>query len=364
LTAKRIRVYLVICQIQEYKRGVFPVCKTVTGIEKFPIFEAAVFYFTRLKNQLLTLMRKALLIGIDNYPSSPLKSCIRDAFELAKLLELNGDDSPNFDVRLLTDVPSKSLLLGHIKNLFNSDHDVVLFYYAGHGHINSMGSYLVTPDSRMNDEGVSMQDILKIANRSAAKNKIIILDCCHSGAMGTPDGSMAELAEGVTILAASRSSESSVELNGHGVFTNLLLNALQGGAADISGCITPGNIYAYIDRALGSWDQRPVFKTNITRFVSLRKMAPQVPIDLLRLLANYFPEPGYHYPLDPEHEKTFVQSLPEKTEVFEHLQQYESVGLVVPVGEKHMYWAAMRNQACRLTPLGHHYWQLVKSKRI
>ena len=36
------------------------------------------------------------------------------------------------------------------------------------------------------DEGVSMDEILSLANQSKAKDKVILLDCCHSGALGTP----------------------------------------------------------------------------------------------------------------------------------------------------------------------------------
>jgi hypothetical protein len=41
-------------------------------------------------------MKKALIVGIDNYQSSPLKGCVNDANAIAKTLETNGDDSPNF----------------------------------------------------------------------------------------------------------------------------------------------------------------------------------------------------------------------------------------------------------------------------
>jgi hypothetical protein len=55
-------------------------------------------------------------------------------------------------------------------------------FNSGHGFINSLGDYIVTTDFEKYDEGVSMDDILKFANLSKAKDKIIILDCCHSGA--------------------------------------------------------------------------------------------------------------------------------------------------------------------------------------
>ena len=43
-------------------------------------------------------------------------------------------------------------------------------------YIDSLGGYIVTPDYAPADWGISMQDILSIANQSHCKNKIIILD--------------------------------------------------------------------------------------------------------------------------------------------------------------------------------------------
>jgi len=49
-----------------------------------------------------------------------------------------------------------------------------------------------------------MDEILIITNQSEVKNKIIILDCCHSGALGSSSitGNMPHIAEGVSILTA------------------------------------------------------------------------------------------------------------------------------------------------------------------
>ena len=46
------------------------------------------------------------------------------------------------------------------------------------------------------------------------------------------------------------------------------------------------------------------------------------------------------------------------------LQKLESVDLVEPVDEEHMYFAAMNSKSCRLTPLGKYYWKLLKDDRI
>ena len=169
-----------------------------------------------------------------------------------------------------------------------------------------------------------MDEILKIANDSKAKDKIIILDCCHSGAFGSPaisGGVASQIIEGVVVLTASRDSEVALEVNGHGLFTSLMLDALQGGAADLRGHITPGSVYAYIDQALGAWDQRPVFKTNVTRFTSLRTINPPVSLELLRKIVEYFPTPQQEHPLDPSYEFTNEGiATPEHVDIFKNLQ--------------------------------------------
>ena len=47
-------------------------------------------------------MRKALVVGIINYPISPLTGCVNDANSIANVFESNGDGSPNFSIKLVT----------------------------------------------------------------------------------------------------------------------------------------------------------------------------------------------------------------------------------------------------------------------
>lgn len=315
-------------------------------------------------------MKKALIIGINDYPSSPLHGCVNDATALGAILESNGDGSPNFGVRMITSPAStitRPVLREAIELLFAGDSEMVLLYFSGHGYIKSTGGYLVTTDARKYDEGVSMDDILTLANHSKAKNKVIIFDCCHSGAMGTPaivGNDIAQLAEGMSVLTASRDSESALEVNGAGVFTSLLIDALKGGAADIRGNITPGSLYAYVDEALGAWDQRPIFKTNVTSFTTLRRITPKVPFETLRKITQYFPTPESEHSLNPTYEDTEPTAIPENVKIFKDLQKFQSVGLVVPVDAEFMYFAAINSTSCRLTALGYQYWRLVNEKKL
>ncbi|MFD2170064.1 caspase family protein [Tumebacillus lipolyticus] len=317
-------------------------------------------------------MRKALVVGINNYPTAPLYGCVNDAVNMQGVLRKNGDGSPNFDVKLLVsdhrgDQLKKAELKEQIEALFQGDSEVALLYFSGHGLVNSTGGYIVTSDYSRYDEGISMDDILIFANNSNAKNKVIIFDCCHSGAFGSPalaEGRLAQLSDGLTILTASKSSEVAMERGGSGVFTSLLIDALDGGAADLRGYITPGSLYSYVDEALGAWDQRPIFKTNVSRFVQLRRVKPPISLEVLREITNYFPSPEHHIPLDPTYEFTEEGHVEENVKIFKDLQKMESVGLVVPVDEEHMYFAAMNSKGCRLTALGYQYWRLVKENKI
>lgn len=321
-------------------------------------------------------MKKALVIGINNYPTAPLSGAINDANKISELLRLNENDETNFEVKQINDIQSRGELLEEITAFFKITADMGLIYFAGHGYVNELGGFIVTPDHKRYNEGIAMNDILSLANTSQIRNKIIILDCCKSGVFGEPNlgSSITPIYSGISILTACRDNEPAKEINGHGVFTNLLIEGLKGGAADIRGHISPGGLYAYIDQALGAHEQRPVFKTNVTEFVKLRSVVSQIPLSVVRKLTEYFQSPSDILQLDPSFE--FTNSVDvihevkepfanaENVSTFKNLQKLESVGLIVPIGEEHMYFAAMNSKTCRLTSLGHHYWRLVREGKI
>lgn len=327
-------------------------------------------------------MRRALLVGINNYPTPyQLTGCIEDIDSLSSAIERHGDDSKNFDVQKMPDELDSITVRQQIQQLFHDDADVALFYFSGHGYIDANGGQLVFPSDISNGShgniGIQMSEIMDIVNTSKVKNKIIILDCCYSGDIGkiSPTSSGSKLEPGVSILTACRENETATELGGHGLFTELLCSALNGGAADFSGNITIGSVYAYIDRSLGAWDQRPVFKTNVSEFISIKNVIPKVPNNEIRSIIQLFNTPETYLNLDPSFEDTNSPQAQNKQLVepyadaenvqkFKLLQKLQSIGFVEPVGEQFMYFAAMRSKQCRLTNLGKFYWRLAKNNRI
>ena len=326
-------------------------------------------------------MRKALVVGINYYEHpnvSPLFGCVDDAHAVKSVLERHSDGTVNFGVKLLTgtgptDVVSRTDLRDHIRELFAGDSEIALFYFAGHGHIEATGGYILASDSKTGDDGIPLSEVLTFANQSAARNTIVVLDSCHSGIAGSRPSvpTTAELKEGLTILTASTAEQYATEVAGAGVFTTLFVDGLNGAAGNLVGDVTPGSVYAHIDQSLGPWDQRPVFKTNVKSFVSLRKVQPPISLAELQRIGEFFPSPGFEFPLDPSFEPergsddtTVPAPDPVNTAKFAILQKYNRVNLLVPVDAPHMWHAAIGSKTCKLTVLGEHYRRLVEKGQI
>ncbi len=319
-------------------------------------------------------MRRALCVGIDEYGDSSLRGCVSDATSMATVLGRHQDGSPNFDCRLLTaplgagvEIVTRPLLREHLARLFKDPAEIALLHFSGHGTVNNLDGYLVSQDAKIYDEGVAMAEILKLANESNAREVVILLDCCFSGSLGNPpavDNARALLREGLSILTASRGDQPSVEVAGGGVFTSLVVDALEGGAADLLGSVTAPAIYAYIEAALGAWEQRPLFKSHVSRLLSLRCCIPPIDRSILRDLPKLFPLPAEDIPLDPSFEPTAQANDHNKVALFSKLQALNRVHLVVPIDAPHMYEAAMQSKGCRLTPSGRYYWRLARDARI
>jgi len=290
---------------------------------------------------------------------------------MEEVLKKHQDGSRNFDCKKLL-APTQSITKAsrkrNVEELFAYQTDIALFYFSGHGTENNLGGYLVTQDARAYDE------VLTLANISKAHEVVIILDCCYSGVFGSVpalSNSAINLREGISVLTASSADQPSMEVSGNGIFTKLVYEALQGGASDVLGNVTVASVYAYADQILGAWDQRPLLKSHVSKLLPLRRCKPQVDPSILRLLSDYFETSDYTYPLDPSYEWDKHEAGPdyqtrnhEHELIFKHFQKYRDAHLLVPVGEEHLYYAAVRSKACKLTALGQFYWTLAKQGRI
>lgn len=366
------------------------------------------------------MARMALIVGINSYQNlKQLHGCVNDAESVYALLSKNDDaekpeyGSKNFECKLITKedrfvqsevvhnekknlaIFNKTILRDEIKDLFETEGlELALFYFSGHGLIDSDGGYICPPETKTADDCIPLNKIVEWASKSPATNKVIIIDSCHSGAIGeNQDNKTSTLGKNMTLLASSTATQYSSEENDQGLFTGLMLLGLEGAAANIIGDVTPASIYSHIDQSLGRWyKQRPIFKSNVSAFVVLRKAKPPIALKDLKEIVKLFPSQTNelpdgstevkatykHFlnetyePEDSERHKRFKDARePDKENCrkFAMLQKYNRVYLVVPKGgdEPHMWHAAMqkdRHGYCELTLLGEHYRGLVEKGLI
>lgn len=316
------------------------------------------------------MTKRALLVGIDTYAHRPrLRGCVNDVDALAPLFGEHEDHSPNFDVTSLTSRDTRidrSCLMRHARELLNSDADVAVLYFAGHGAFRTGDVVLCTQEGDEHDEGVAFSSLLGLINDSAVDEVIVILDCCFSGGAGSNPvigGDLSYVRPGVAILSASRPDELAMEMPtvGQGSFSYFLCAALEGGAADVLGNVGVISAYAYLRESFGAGEQSPTFKCNVANLHRLRRCHPAVPLEQLRRLPKLFrPEPSFRYPLNSSYEPTAKPRNAMNEATFAVLQRMRAAKLVEPVGVEHMYDAAMRRLSCRLTPLGRHYRHLAE----
>ncbi|ATW51444.1 caspase family protein [Streptomyces peucetius] len=329
-------------------------------------------------------MKRAILVGIDDYPTAgSLKGCVADATALNEMLSRHANGDPNWRTELLTSeagptAVTRNGLRRSLTHFFANSRDTeLLFFFAGHGAQTSWGADLVTQDATEHSLGVSMNDLITLANDSPARSVTLLLDCCFSGDLGNTPGqqsaavaenfrlSKSLLRENVTILAASRATEVSQEIAGHGAFTRILLDGLDGGATDHLGNVTVLSLYGYVSAAFDAWQQRPVLKANLTEPVVLRVGPPWIDRDLLRQLPEHFSTAASRLTLSPAHEgegrplQPGNPGTPEQQQ-FDYLGRLRNANLVTTDDRRDHYWVAMESGCVYLTPLGRYFWSLAK----
>ncbi|MEO7941926.1 MAG: caspase family protein, partial [Marmoricola sp.] len=137
-------------------------------------------------------MRKALIVGIDYYDHiGSLSGAVNDAHGVKNVLERNADGTLNFPTpHLLTGTGpgarvERRELKDAVRELFADDSEIALFYFAGHGYVEDTGGFLCASECESGDDGLALSEVMSLANASRAKNKVIILDSCHSGVAGS-----------------------------------------------------------------------------------------------------------------------------------------------------------------------------------
>jgi len=319
--------------------------------------------------------RMALLVGINKYCDGikDLSGCENDVKALQPLLEKHGDGKPNFRCKRLVSSETKvtkEILKKAIKTVISKEPDLVVFYFSGHGGFDKKeNGFLICQDSPQGQlsDGLHMNWVLKTFSDAEIPEVIIVLDCCHSGVIGSVglfQKERVELRKGITLLSASTSKGLAMERKGFGVFTSILCEGLRGAAADMFGHITASNLYNMADGVLTPWDQRPIYKSYVTHMKPLRFINPKYPAKQLQRITHHFRGLEDKIQLSPEHLETSSFTDPSKSGIYQDLLVYYHLGLVQGQQSPRISDEAKVNGHCRLTPYGKFFWEAVSKGLI
>ncbi len=211
-------------------------------------------------------MRRAVVIGAATFSDSnftPLNYAVADAQRFGEVL--GAPDYGFFDdIQFLPNptLPAARRSLEKLARHAAAD-DLILFYYSGHGRLDHDGSLLlILPETDIELPGTSAingNELKQLFNSSRAAQKIVILDCCYSGAIGPQEffkggaedtvASLAHQTTGAFILTASTRFQPAFESTalGGGTLTSCLIQGIETGDAAPQGSrhVTLGNLAAY-----------------------------------------------------------------------------------------------------------------------
>ncbi len=220
----------------------------------------------------------AILIGVNRYHESlgPLKYAVHDCRRVGEVLTQGEDGFPADHVLLITDDqpedrrPTYANIHSWLASWLSQpkENDTVFVYFSGHGRDMAGKCYLAPGDATlqtMHVTGIPVAHVQDILARCKAKQKILVLDACHSGAgkdVAAMSGSMLDqiaAGKGIYTITSCDADELSHEWNEkkQGVFSYYLAEALSGACPpDAQGRVTAESLYEWVYDRVRSWAAR------------------------------------------------------------------------------------------------------------
>lgn len=293
------------------------------------------------------MMRDALIVGINNYQFLPsLRAPTHDAEAVAQILESYGD----FRVTRLPEAieegrprvgarspVSLQALEASLVRLFkpkgrNIPH-TALFYFSGHGLQKDAGiqeGYLALSDANpaQGFYGLSLFWLRRLLQESPVRQRIVLLDCCHSGELLNFAEADPGASAGVDrlFMAASRDYEVAYESleSPYSVFTQALLEGLDPRQAE-SGLVTNYSLTTAVNRGLKGQIQQPLFENSGSEIVLTRCDRPLVSVPASSAIAC--PYPGLQ-PFSEEQAPGFFGREAVMAQLLDRVQHHRWVTLV------------------------------------
>ncbi len=250
--------------------------------------------------------RVALLVATYQYQDSGLRQLTSPAHDAESLAAVLGDPAiAGFEVTTLINEPHYKVgqVIGELYRNRRRD-DLTLLYFTGHGLKDDGGQLHLAMTNTQSDNllftALPAEQVDYAMEGCASRQKVLILDCCYSGAFPADRLTKADTqvhalesfqGRGRIVLTASDATQYSFEGNQlHGqaepsVFTRHLVAGLRDGSADLDGDgdITLDELYSYVyDRVVEEMPrQRPKKQDNVEgRIVIARNINWSLPTHL------------------------------------------------------------------------------------
>lgn len=238
------------------------------------------------------MSRDALIVGVSTYQYLPsLSAPGHDAEAIAQRLQTDGDfrvtrlpeivqaGQPRVGVKTPVRLAElEAALVRLFKPKGNHIPQTALFYYSGHGLQKDAGiqeGFLATSDANpaAGIYGLSLFWLRRLLQESPVRQRILLLDCCHSGELlnfleadpGARSGTDR------LFMAASREYEAAYEsiAGNYSVFTQALLEGLDPTRLP-SGTITSHALTDWVSNALKGEMQQPLFESSGSEMILTR----------------------------------------------------------------------------------------------
>lgn len=223
----------------------------------------------------------AILIGVGDYSKADMPSLPTYRMDLAILGTAfeNGLNIPSEHIRLVAGdeyggnvhVKDLAYAIADMKDKLSRD-DSLIFYFSGHGRDGML---------QFSDGQISLQSVVNYLDELPVQRRLLLLDCCYSGAFQHSgagrlsfDESLADYADrGIAVFASSSADEVS-RLGPDGkssVFTGALSAAILSDRKTEHGEVSFYDIYDETMQLINAWNQsfpekaqQPVFRSNIS----------------------------------------------------------------------------------------------------
>lgn len=257
-------------------------------------------------------MVKAVLVGVSDYSKNSscnydLPYCRNDIFAIQKSL-VNGLNVNVDDINLLGANNSVTIkdLETMLNNILCDNYETFIFYFSGHGGKNILC---------LSDSNITIENLIDVIGRLNFKNKVIILDSCHSGSFDVEQQSTLDINQtvdsfighGYAVLASCGANETSGFRPNKRIslYTSFICDALQFKSTIRKGRKTLESIQETVYYLGKIWNennsckiQQPIFRENIggTIYFNVDEYVPYEKKQIFEETEDYI-----IYEVDPVH---------------------------------------------------------------